>query len=178
MLTRESRGVRGLPIGYMPLLRDLSLGAAIILVGMLLGAGVYESVVMAPNYAAAVPESLEDAKQFMRVTNPGNYFRVVAPLTQIALLITLVLNWRGARERRWWLLSTFVLAVAVDVITFTYHYPRNAILFTDPMNTPPAALAVAATEWIYGNLVRVCMLFVAMVCGVKAAMARRAAELS
>ena len=162
----------------MRLLRDLSLGAAIILVGMSLGGGVYESVVMAPNYAANVPESLEHAKQFMRVTNPGNYFRVVAPLTQIAFLITLVLNWRGASERRWWLFSAFALVIAVDVITFTFHYPRNAILFTDPMNTPPTVLAAAATEWIYGNFVRVCLLFFAMACGVKAAMTRPAAELS
>jgi len=160
----------------MRLLRDLSLGGAIILVGMSLGGGLYESVVMAPNYAANVPESLEHAKQFMRVTNPGNYFRVVAPLTQIAFLITLILNWRGARERRWWLFSAFVLMVAVDVITFTFHYPRNAILFTDPMNTPPATLATAATEWIYGNLVRVGLIFAAMVCGIKAAMTRRAAD--
>lgn len=147
-----------------------------ILIGALLGAAMYESVVMAPNYAHSVPESLEAAKRFMGATNPGNYFRVAAPLTQITLLITLVLNWRGADGRRWWLFGALGFAVAVDVITFAFHFPRNAILFTDPMNTRPEVLTAAVTEWIYGNYVRVLLLAFSMVCAIKAAMSRKAFE--
>src|SRR6478672_11058690 len=108
-------------------LMNISLVVAIILIGAVFGAAFYESVVMAPNYAANVPNSLEHAKEFFSVANPGNFFRLVAPVTQITLLIALVFNWRGAPERRWWILGALLLAVATDVITFTFHYPRNAI---------------------------------------------------
>ena len=153
-------------------LMNISLVVAIILIGAVFGAGFYESVVMAPNYGANVPNSLEHAKEFFSVANPGNFFRLVAPVTQITLLIALVFNWRGAPERRWWILGALLLAVATDVITFTFHYPRNAILFTDPMNTPPEALRAAAGQWMYGNYLRVAFLLSGFLCTIRAAMVR------
>ncbi|MGD9629106.1 MAG: DUF1772 domain-containing protein [Pyrinomonadaceae bacterium] len=150
---------------------NISLVAAIVLIGCLLGAGLYESVVIAPNYASNPPISLENAKQFFEVSNPGNYFRSVAPITQVTLLITLILNWR-VPERRWWILGALVLAIATDVITFGFHYPRNAILFTDPMNTSVEMLRAAASQWIVGNYVRIFTLLVSMLCALRAAMVR------
>ena len=96
--------------------------AAIVLLGMLLGSGTYESVVLVPNFGANLPSSLEHLRLFMSVANPGTFFRVVSPATQLALLCAFALSWR-APSRRWWYLAAFVLAVAGDVITFTYHYP-------------------------------------------------------
>lgn len=151
---------------------SISLVVAIVLIGSVFGAAFYESVVMAPNYAANVPTSLEHAKEFFSVANPGNFFRVVAPLTQITLLITLVLNWRGAPERRWWIFAALLLAIATDVMTFSFHYPRNAILFTDPMHTSPDVLRTAAGEWLYGNYVRVALLLSGFLCALRAAMVR------
>jgi hypothetical protein len=149
---------------------NISLVGAIVLIGALFGAASYESVVMAPNYAANVPSSLEHAKEFFSVTNPGNFFRLIAPLTQITLLITLVLNWRGAPGRRVWIFGALFFAIATDLITFSFHYPRNAILFTDPMNTPPEVLAAAAGQWINGNYVRIALLLSGTLCAIKAAM--------
>ena len=157
----------------MRFVMDNSVVIGIILLGALLGAGMYEAVVMVPNYAFNVPESLDEAKRFMGAANPGNYFRIVAPLAQITLLITLILNWRGPDGRRWWLLAALCLAVLADVVTFTFHYPRNAILFTDPMHAQPQLLATTIAEWAYGNYVRIGLLLVGMVCTIKAAMSRK-----
>ena len=155
---------------------DNSVLIGIVLIGALFGAGLYEAVVMAPNYAFGVPESLEQAKRFMGASNPGNFFRVIAPLTPITLLITLILNWRGPDGRRWWILSALILAVLTDVITFTFHYPRNAVLFTDPMSTRPDLLAATIAEWTYGNYVRVCLLLAGTICAIKAGMSRATRE--
>ena len=138
--------------------------AAIIALGMLLGACSYESVVMAPNYAAQVPESLQRARNFLVVSNPGNYFRVLAPATQITLVLAVLLTWRvpGAR---WWILGALAGAVLTDAITYTFHYPRNAILFQQPLTgVPVSSLQAAAREWGPGNLVRVALLACAVVC--------------
>ena len=147
----------------MDALRSLSLTIAIVLLGAVLGAGLYESSVMAPNYQANIPESLNHVKQFFSVANPGTYFRVVAPATQITLLVALILNWKVS-ARRWWLVAALLIAVGMDVVTFAYHYPRNVILFSDPMNTPIDVLTGAAREWMYGNLIRCVMVTVALFC--------------
>ena len=144
--------------------KEIVLCAAIIFLGVLLGASIYESVVMAPNYRANIPESLEHARKFMSVTNPGNFFRIAAPLAQISLLVSLILNWKRPRGRRWWLITALILVVIADVITFTFHYPRNAILFTNPMSVAPQELQQAANEWAYGNYIRFSLVAMSLIC--------------
>jgi hypothetical protein len=58
-------------------LRMVSTSIALALSAMLLGAGVYESVVVAPNLQGA-PSSLEHARGFYHATNPGMFFRVLS----------------------------------------------------------------------------------------------------
>jgi uncharacterized membrane protein len=138
--------------------------AAIIALGMMLGACCYESVVMAPNYAAQVPESLQHVRSFFVVSNPGNYFRVLAPAAQIMLVLAAILTWRvpGAR---WWILAALAGAVLTDVITFAFHYPRNAVLFQRPLTEVPVSrLQEVVREWGRGNLVRAVLLAGAVVC--------------
>ncbi len=138
--------------------------AAIALVGltMLLGAGVYESVVVAPNLHGA-PASLEHARGFYHVSNPGMFFRVLSPATQLFLLLALVCNWRPVAVTRWRLLGALALAISADVITFRFHYPRNFILFVAPLTGSAADLERVATEWAAGNYVRIALILIAMV---------------
>jgi uncharacterized membrane protein len=135
---------------------------AVIGLGMLLGAAAYESVVMAPNYAARVPVSLEHIRAFFVVTNPSAFFRRIAPATEGLLLLAVVLNWR-LPSARWWLVAALVALAAGDVITFTFHYPRNALLFERPLDQVPLSqLRDAARQWGPGNHVRVGLLAIAM----------------
>lgn len=143
---------------------------AIIGLGMLLGAGAYESIVMAPNYAAQVPESLEHARSFFVVTNPGIFFRVFAPATQMLLVLAVALNWRS-KQVRWWLFGALVALALTDVITFTFHYPRNALMFNQPLaQVPLAQLQAAARQWGPGNHVRVGLLAVAILSALRGLM--------
>jgi uncharacterized membrane protein len=142
-------------------LRLLSAAIVLVVSGILLGAGIYESVVLAPNLQGA-PTSLEHARGFYHVTNPGVFFRVVSPATQLFLLVALVCNWK-ARGTRWSLAGALVLAILADVITFKFHYPRNAILFLAPLTGPAADLDRVATEWAAGNYVRIALILTAFI---------------
>ena len=148
--------------------RELVLCLAIICLGALFGGSLYDSMVMAPNFRVGIPQSLEHLRQFMAVANPGSFFRVISPLTQLSILASLILGWKQPAGRRWFLLAALVLAVAGDVITFTFHYPRNAILFHDPMHTAPELLERTAREWAYGNYVRIVVVAAALLCAFKA----------
>jgi hypothetical protein len=143
-------------------LRLVSTAIALALSVMLLGAGVYESVVLAPNLQGA-PASLEHARGFYHATNPGMFFRALVPVTQLFLLVALACNWRQAPATRWKLVGALTLLILTDVITFRFHYPRNDILFIAPLTQPPAYYDRVGTEWAIGNYVRVALILTAVV---------------
>src|SRR5712671_4324387 len=137
--------LKGTPVN----LRFISVASALVLSAMLLGAGAYESVAVAPNFHGA-PASLEHARGFYHATNPGMFFRVLSPAMQLFILLALLCNWKSAGTR-WRLVGSLALAILADVITFKFHYPRNVILFSGPLTNPPADFDRVATEWATGN---------------------------
>jgi uncharacterized membrane protein len=135
---------------------------AVVGLGMLLGASAYESIVLAPNYVVRIPESLEHIRGFFVATNPGTFFRVLAPATQVLLFLAVISNW-GVPRARWPLVGALVVLVLADIITFTFHYPRNAMLFEQPLTQVPVSqLEDAARQWGLGNHVRVGLLAAAI----------------
>jgi hypothetical protein len=124
---------------------------------LLLGATAYESVVMAPNYEANIPTSIDLARRFLSRTTPAAYFRVLAPTTLTLLVISLVACWSNPQARWGMLGGTLALGIA-DLITLTFHYPRLTVLFRTPFPLEASALRRAAREWAAGNLVRAVLL--------------------
>ena len=143
-------------------LRLVSVAIALVLSGMLLGTGVYQNVVDAPNYMGA-PNSLEHARGFYHATNPGMFFRALVPATQLFLVLALVCNWRPVPATRWKLVAALTFLTLTDMITFRFHYPRNDILFVAPLTQPPAYYDRVVTEWAIGNYVRVALILTAVV---------------
>jgi hypothetical protein len=135
---------------------------ALVSSAMLLGTGLYQSMVGAPNLKGA-PTSLEHARGFYRATNPGMFFRCLVPATQLFLVLALVFNWKPDPGTRWMLAGALGFLILTDVITFRFHYPRNDILFVAPLTQPPAYYDRVATEWAIGNYVRVALILTAVV---------------
>ncbi len=127
----------------------------------LLGASIYDAVVLAPNLQGG-PTGLEHGRLFMSRANPGTLFRVLSPITQLLLLAALIAAWR-LPQCRWPLLGALIAILLADVITFTFHYPRNHLLFGSPLTTDPAVLSTAARQWVWGNLVRVALVTLAWI---------------
>jgi len=143
-------------------LRLLVVAIALVLSAMLLGTGVYQNVVDAPNYMGA-PTSLEHARGFYHATNPGMFFRWLVPAAQLFLLLALVVNWKLAPSMRWTLGGALVFLVLTDMITFRFHYPRNDILFVAPLTQSAAYYDGIVREWAIGNYVRVALILVSVV---------------
>ena len=133
-------------------------GAALLAAGMLLGAALYDAVVLAPNLRGG-PANLEYGRLFMSSATPARLFRILSPLTQVLIVASLAVNWSN-EPSRWTLIAALVALIICDVITFRYHYPRNALMFTAPLTVEPARLALAAKQWTAANLVRVALVFV------------------
>jgi hypothetical protein len=89
------------------MIREILLTLDVIGLGMLLGGGVYESVVMNPNYRSNIPQSLDHLRQFMKVTTPANFFRILSPVTMISLLVTVFICWDPI-PGHWFFVTAFV----------------------------------------------------------------------
>jgi len=131
---------------------------ALVAVALLFGATWYETVVMAPNYERDIPASIALARQFLAGATPARFFRVVAPAAQLLTLGAVVFDW-GKPGGNAFLVALIALIVA-DVITYTFHYPRLAVMFKSSEPQDPAALRRAARQWATGNWVRGALLFV------------------
>jgi hypothetical protein len=128
---------------------------ALLAIGVLLGGSLYDTLVLAPNLHGGA-ERLEHGRLFLVAATPAHFFRGIAPTSQLLALATLIACWRrrGLRAR----LLAAVIALAVgDVVTFAYHYPRNAELFTAPLTVAPERLAAVAREWQLANYLRVAL---------------------
>ena len=143
-------------------LRLASVAIALVLSATLLGASVYQSVVDAPNYHGG-SVALEHARGFYHAVNPGVFFRAVAPASQLLLLIAIVCNWKPTPITRWRLVGGLALLILADVVTFRFHYPRNSILFVDPLTNTSAFYDRVATEWATGNCIRDALVLITVV---------------
>ena len=134
-------------------MHELVTAMALLSSGALLGGALYDTVVLAPNLRAGAT-GLEHGRLFMAAATPANFFRVLAPASQILVVLAIATNWSNP-SCRWPLVGALIALVASDIITFKYHYPRNRLLFTAPLGVAAEQLSLAARQWASANLVRV-----------------------
>jgi hypothetical protein len=139
----------------------------VVAIAMLLGATIYESVVMAPNYERDIPESVMQARQFLRRRTPAHFFRVATPVAQVVLAGGTLASWQT--PARWFLILALGILLFTDVVTFAFHYPRLRIMFKDPISADSEKVRSAAREWATGNLGRAVLLVLAILAAAYAA---------
>lgn len=120
----------------------------------LLFVNVYNSIVDAPNWGRDIPASLYAAHEYFKAANPGTFFRAVSPANQLIAVLALIVCWRADTRVRIYCAAAIVCAVAGEILTFAYFYPRNAIMFNAPLDQSIEALEAAWSGWSAMNWVR------------------------
>jgi hypothetical protein len=138
----------------MDLVRKLFICLAATFAAGLLFVNIYNSVVDTPNWGGNIPASIQASRDYFRFATPATFYRVISPLGQILTLLALILCWTADRRVRYFLLAALVLAVAADPLTFGYFYPRNKIMFIDPIEGNVAAIRSAFAQWATVNWIR------------------------
>ena len=131
------------------MLRPIFLALSAAVASGLLFVNIYNSVVDAPNWGSDLPHSLETARDYFSVANPGDFFRIFSPLNQVLAILVLVFSWKSHRYLALGFLAT---ALLLDVLTFGYFYPRNEIMFVAAMDEH--AVRLAWQEWSTMNWFR------------------------
>jgi hypothetical protein len=129
----------------------------------LLFVNVYTSLVDAPNWGRDIPNSLLAARAYMSAANPGTFFRIFSPANQIIALLALIICWRSGKRVRIYCAIALGLAVGGALFTFAYFYPRNAIMFTQPLTTDTELLKQTWSQWTTMNWPRSAILVVEVI---------------
>lgn len=105
---------------------------------------IYTSMVDLKSWGGNIPGSIETAREYFRMVNPGNFFRIFSPLNQLLALLVLILFWRFSASARIYLGMAFALYVVTEVLTFAYFHPRNKVLLVD---TPLPGVEILKNAW-------------------------------
>jgi hypothetical protein len=133
--------------------RIVLLFASIVIASGLLISNIYTSLVDATSWGSDIPASIETARNYFSVVNPGDFFRIFSPLNQLLALLSLIVFWRSVPSSRKFLGTALVIYVVADVFTFAYFYPRNEIMFgSSPIDLE--AVRQAWTQWNSMNWIR------------------------
>lgn len=133
--------------------REISLFIAIIFWATLIGAVMYSHVVYFSAYLRHLPDStnLLIGPYALR---DENFWIPIHPLCIIALVTTLVLNWKLVQRRKY-ILSTLIIYAIVLVITFIYFVPElKAFANSHQSNIPAAEWLERSTIWERSSWVR------------------------
>jgi len=131
----------------MKTIRTIVVALAAMFAAGLLFVNIYNSLVDAPNWGNDIPASINAAREYFGVANPGTFFRMFSPANQIITLIALILCWPAGKNVRYSLAAALVCAVATDAFTFLYFYPRNDIMFVRPIEGNTEAIRTAWSGW-------------------------------
>lgn len=124
---------------------------------------IYNSVVNAANWESNIPQSITATRDFFVVANPGTFFQLVDPTNMLLVVLALILFWKKSSIRLY-LGIALLCYITSMILTFTYFYPRNEIMFLSEQLPDTESLKKAATEWGRMGWVRSMLSLAGLVC--------------
>jgi len=124
---------------------------------------IYNSLVNAVAVESDIPNSVIATREYFKTVNPGDFFKIFSPLTQLLALVSLILFWKRSSSIRLLLGIAFACYFAADIFTFIYFHPRNDIMFASEKLADTETLKRLASEWSSMNWVRSLIVLIGIV---------------
>jgi hypothetical protein len=125
----------------------------VITLGIVIGGGLYETLVVMPLWASAPPESVIAYYQH-NVANPqftlnqgGRFWIFVTPLLGLLSILTLLSGFRTRPEHRVWRITATVLTLIVVISTFAWFVPNIIKLTGEAVTTMNPDEITSLTNW-------------------------------
>jgi len=125
---------------------------------------IYNSIVNAANWESNIPQSITATRDFFVVANPGTFFQLIDPTNLLLIVLALILFWKKSSSIRLILGIALLCYVTSMILTFTYFYPRNEVMFLSEQLPVTETLKKVASEWGRMNWVRSLIWLVGLVC--------------
>ena len=135
-----------------------------------MGGAVYEMLVVNPLWLDSPPESVTNwnpVPQF--AIEPGRFWAVAVPLYMLATIAILITSWFMPAPRRKWALLAGVCTLAVIVSTGLFFVPilRETIM-SRGAGLSAEEITTKVNLWVNWNWLRMAVVFVGWVAGVRA----------
>ena len=130
----------------------------------LLFTNIYNSIVNAANWESNVPDSITATRDFFVVANPGTFFQLIDPTNLLLIVLALILFWKKSTSIRLYLGIALLCYISSMILTFTYFYPRNEIMFLSEQLADTETLKRVASEWGRMNWVRSLIWLAGLIC--------------
>ena len=118
---------------YIIMIRKIIILLCISFAAGLIFSDTYVLMVDSRIWASHVPESVSATREYFKIFNPGDFFRIFSPINQVLSILLFIACWNLGPAFRWLCLFALLAAVGADVLTFAYFYPRNHILMHEPL---------------------------------------------
>lgn len=145
-------------------MKKLVLYASVAFSSGLFFTNIYNSLVNAANWESNVPNSITATKDFFVVANPGTFFQLIDPTNLILIMLALILFWKKSTSIRLYLGIALLCYISSMILTFTYFYPRNEIMFLSEQLPDTEILKKVASEWGRMNWVRSLIWLAGLIC--------------
>jgi hypothetical protein len=137
----------------------------------ILGAGLYEALVVVPFWSADAPASLAEGNPLLKVPiRSGQVFwPFFTPALGVIALLALVTGFGTPSRHFVWRLAATGLLLIVSIVTLVYFRPTIISMVIDHgAGRTPEALREQASRWVALNWVRVLAVAASLAMGVRA----------
>jgi len=144
-------------------MKKIILFTSVALSSGVLFANIFNSMVISEAVKSDIPNSVIAAREYFKTVNPGDFFKIFSPATQILTLLSLILFWKTAKSVRIFLGIALLCYISGDIFAFTYFHPRNDLMYLSDPILDTETLKTISSEWSAMNWVRSFVLFMGVV---------------
>lgn len=155
----------------MRLIASFSLWLFVLGTALILGAGLYEALVVVPFWSAGVPASLAEGNPLLRVPMRSGqvFWPFFTPALGLIALLALVTSFGSSPRYLAWRLAATGLLLLVSIATLVYFRPAIiGLVVHHGAGRTPDAVNAEARRWVALNWVRVLAVAASLAMGVRA----------
>lgn len=150
---------------------SITLWIFVIGTALILGAAIYEELVVVPFWSAGVPASLAAGNPLLQVhIHAGHVFwQYFTPALGLTALLALLTSFGAPPRHLTWRLAATGLLLLVSVATLVYFRPvLIGMIVNHGAGLTPEALAVEARRWVALDWVRIIAVAASLAMGIRA----------
>jgi len=146
----------------------------VVILGLEIGAGLYETVVVVPVWATGAPESvvgyynLNAANPQFALNAGPKFWMFLTPTVALLSIVAFATSFKTSRQHRKWRIAGSLIAMFVVAFTFAWFVPNIMRLLYDAPNMTHADIVSTAKWWVNLNWGRVIFGTTAWLCTLRA----------
>ena len=143
----------------------------VVVVGLEIGAGLYETLVVLPMWAMNAPDSVvafyqhNQANPEFAINAGGRFWIFLTPFVGIVAIAALLSGLRTSGAHRGWRMAGTLIAITVVAVTFAWFVPNLIKLLYHVPEMTNAEIATTANRWYIANWGRVVVGITGWICG-------------